>query len=648
MGRTDFRIKDRAHFFRKGVSLASASALALALGFGGCAVVPDAKPTTGRNPTVAEVPNPDETVRGEDDPPIVTLELGSSLHEHRLVEGDQLPANIVIPTTNLNGVPVTAALQAVLQGTDVSLSWDASTFDDHLATVMNLSGSLPQVVEKICSSAKVFCTYRQGSLELSDKETFVIGIPPAAQKMAETQSSVSVGATGIGNGGVSPGGISSGPNGSSGIGGGGIPSSTGVSSMSAAGNSMIDAISDLAGGKVKVDDQGGNIIYTTDVEGENRVRAYLEQLRNGRPLIVLQMYVWEVTLNKENSEGINWSEFRLSDLGPGFSKLALASSSAMSSVVTGQGFSGGPVSIGAVTTGRLNTASLISFLSTQGQVQTISSPQVTFVSGSSAELRVGGTQNYVQSVGQLVSATNVSGTTNANSTTGIGTNTVSPGTINTGLLVDVAGSYENGIILANLNLSLTNLVQLQQFNAGGGTIIQLPQTTDREISTAIRVRPGDNLVMAGMVTSADTNNSQGLPLPDDSQASLYGDTQRTNNELVIVVKPSVILFSDRNEKLAAQQKEQAQPLPAAVVIDKDGAKTLNMPNAQNTPSAPAANETAAATAEPEPSAGQPAPDDNEPVNRMLMQRGFSHAFDQLLQPSASLPKSASEGNGNQP
>ena len=43
-----------------------------------------------------------------------------------------MPGNIIIPTTNLNAVPVSAALEAVLKGTDVSLSWDTSGFDDHL------------------------------------------------------------------------------------------------------------------------------------------------------------------------------------------------------------------------------------------------------------------------------------------------------------------------------------------------------------------------------------------------------------------------------------------------------------------------------------------------------------------------------------
>jgi hypothetical protein len=574
-------------------------ALTLILVLLGCAAsdIPDAKKTTGRNPEVAEVPSQDETVRGNEDPPIVTLDLGSSLHEHRLSEGDDLPGNIIIPTTNLNAVPITAALQAVLSGTDVSLSWNTGSLGDRLVTVMNLSGPLPRVVEKICGAARVFCSYRHGSLELDERETFVVNLPPVAK-------------------------------------------ATAGGSAGATGNSMVEALSQLVGSKVQVDDQGGNIIYTTDVEGQGRVKKYLDQLRNGRPLIVLQMYIWEVTLNKENSEGINWDYAKLGKVGPGVEKTDFTALTNLTSVAG----NAGAVSLGAVTTGALNASALAGFLSTQGRLQTISSPQITFVSGASAELKVGGTQRYISQVGQLVSQTNVSGTNAAQPTTGVGTNTVNTDSIDTGLTIDVAGSYENGVVFANFDLALKNLVSLNPTSSGGGTI-DLPQTTDEKMNTVIRVRPGDNLVMAGLVTSADTENRQGLPLPGDARLPFYGDEQMQNHELVIVVKPSVVVFSDKGEAAEAKKKENSKALPDAVFIDKDGSKPLMVPSVQNQQAPVPA--TTASFIQPNAVIPQMQPmlpardvpiapsEDGAPVDRRLMQRGFSHAFDDLLQPSGA-------------
>lgn len=495
----------------------------LAFCIAGCAGsdIPNAKKTTGRLPTIAEVPDADETVRGDADPPVVTLELGNGLRERRLSKSEDLPSGIIVPTTNLNSVPVTAALQAVLAGTDVALSWDAKTWEGRLVSVSNLSGPLPRVVERICGAAKIFCSYKNGMMELKDKETFIVELPR-------------------------------------------IPGEKGDDAT----NTMAETINDLALEKVRIDKQGGNLIYVADFEGQEAIGEYLEQLRNGRPLVVVQLHIWEVSLTKENAAGINWSNFRFHKINNDWESLALAGSSAFTSATTGG------ISLGATLRGKVDATSVMKFLSTQGQVQTISSPQLTFVSGSKAEFRVGGKQNYVSQVGQLVSSS-VAGTSNSS----VGTNTVSTDTVDTGLTVDVNGSFESGVITASLQITMQNLVRIDNVTSGE-TEIQLPVTSDRKFSSIVRVRPGDNLVLAGMVSSRDTNNREGIPLPFGARFPTMGGDELENTELVILVKPSVVLFSDKAIR-AAEKKEEikkmaAKPLPDAVVIDKDGTKTINM------------------------------------------------------------------------
>ncbi|MDR3448560.1 MAG: hypothetical protein P4M15_02205 [Alphaproteobacteria bacterium] len=579
-------------------------ALALVAGLTACVAsgIPLAKSTTGRDPTVAEVPDADETVRGDQDPAIVTLDLNTTLHEHKLGIDDDLPGNIIIPTTNLNAVPVTSALQAILSGTDVSLSWNTGSFGKRLVSVMNLSGPLPKVVEKVCAAAKVFCDYRHGTLELSEKETFVVSLPPAAR-------AVSTGGTGGGGGG----------------------------SAASGSNSMVEAISGLLDNseKAQIDEQGGNIIYNASVGAEDRVSQYLGQLRTGRPLVVLQMYIWEVELDRENAEGINWSQLNIKSGSKSIQDVNLASN------LTSAASAAGSVSLGAVTSGIISASAVASFLSTKGRVQTISNPQLTFVSGTSAELKVGGTQRYISQVGTLTNTSNVSGTgSSSNSNTNSSTNTVSTDSIDTGLTIDVAGAYENGVVFANLEVSLKNLVSLNPTNSGGGTI-DLPQTTDEKMNTVLRVRPGDSLVLAGLVTSADTEQSQGLPTGGDSAIPMYGDKKRQNHELVIIVKPSIVLFSDQpSVEEAAKKKAAAKPLPDALVIDKDGTRKLALPQPLGVAAVSAPQPVAvkpepvtAETLAPLPPAPVSGGDDNAPVDKRLMQRGFSHAFDQLLQPA---------------
>ncbi|HBM91289.1 MAG TPA: hypothetical protein DD400_05395 [Rhodospirillaceae bacterium] len=560
--------------------------------------VPDARPTTGRLPQLAEVPDPDETVRGEKDPPVVTLPLGKRLLERRLMRTQDLPSNIIIPTTNLSAVPITAALQAILAGTDVSLSWDVGSFDGKLVSVTNLSGPLPKVVKKICKSAKVFCPYRGGLLELKEEETFIIELPAMPQK-----------------------------------------DSTGTGA--AAKNTMSTTISSLISGTVRLDEHGGNLIYTADVEGHERVQEYITHLRHGRPLIVMQLYIWEVVLNKANSTGINWDTFSVGNFKAlGQNITSLGGSTAFSSIASPG------VSLGATLTGLVDANTVLEFLATKGIVQTISNPQLTFISGSDAVFRVGGEKRYISEIGE---ASSVSG-----SSSGSSANTVSTESLETGLTVSINGTYENDVISAYLEIDIQDLVSLNETEMEDGRIIDLPETSERKVETTLRVRPGDNLVLAGLVTSRDEDDREGLPTFFGSIPTYASDVMK-NTELVLLVKPSVVKFADvedvqeedkrqvTSRKRSPEKNSIEELMLDAVVVDKDGARVVRMPELAiqldyrkeievDKPFFSTSNiilERAARAAPSLPSSNE----DETFVDKNLLQRGFSYAFEDLLAPS---------------
>ena len=168
----------------------------------------------------------------------------------------------------------------------------------------------------------------------------------------------------------------------------------------------------------------------------------------------------------------------------------------------------------------------------------------------------------------------------------------------------------------------------------------MPETADEKINTVIRVRPGDNLVLAGLVSSSDTSNRQGIPLGNMGRIPGYSNDELENRELVVVVKPSVVLFSDKQALADARKNEENQP-SEAVMIDKSGARTVNIPGTPATPAPVAMAPAPVAYTKPElmvpaGDAATTAPipltpsADGAPVDKRLMQRGFSHAFDQLL------------------
>ena len=76
--------------------------------------------------------------------------------------------------------------------------------------------------------------------------------------------------------------------------------------------------------------------------------------------------------------------------------------------------------------------------------------------------------------------------------------------------------------------------------------MQLPQTTERELSTQIRIRPGDSLLIAGLVRESDEYDSSGpgfnKPIFRTSRSAIV-----SNTELVFLLKPRVIVYTAEGE-----------------------------------------------------------------------------------------------------
>lgn len=564
----------------------AAMALTLALSTTSCSLydVPDAKTALGRMPELPEVPEKAETVRGDGDPPVVTLKVGTALREKRISGGDPLPDTADVPSTNLQSVPLTSALEAVLSGTDISISYSDKTVAERKVNLLNLSGSLSAVVERICNAARVFCAYKDGALEILEKDTFLVDLPATDKAITATSS-------------------------------------------------VADVIKSFTGGEVQVDQSVGKIIYKSNYEDHQKVHEYLEELRNGRPLVVMQMYIWEVSLDTDNALGINWSKLTQSGFGGSYQDVENITATSAIAAVTGG------ISLGALFKGKIDSVAVAGFLASQGVVQTISSPQLTFVSGSESKFTVGGKQRFVSQVGTPQSSTASGATTSS-------TTTIQTEEISTGLEVKMSGSYDNGVIFSNMSVKISDIISTPTITTGGVTL-QLPELTNRELETVLRVRPGDNLLLAGMTSTRDDSKNDNLPLPFDFKAPLRSQDKKQNRELVILIKPSIVLFADDKMIAEAKAEEAKKPLPEPVMIDAQGSRPVSFlaqPEALQTQAEEVSSLGASSGAKPgDPFGFQPANDiprgpaspDQQLVNSGLLQRGLSYAFDELLLPPVS-------------
>jgi len=279
-----------------------------------------------------------------------------------------------------------------------------------------------------------------------------------------------------------------------------------------------------------VDQSTRTIIYQATNRTAEMAERYFQRMRTSTALIVFETYIWEVALNNGNSMGIKWSGFET--FGKYASKFAISGA-------IGADFSN-PISIGipSAAENAATSTDVVQFLSTFGAVKTISQPQITVLSGSQAKLRAADTENYVARVAETID--------NGQSTTSVDT-----ASVDTGFTITIGSAWDNATVYANIEINLSDVSAIEDFDftsgSGGSTTVQLPKTTEREVSTQVRIRPGDSLLLAGLVREADSFDKSG---PGFNRPIL--PTSRTtvakNVELVFMLRPRVIVFSSPSEQ----------------------------------------------------------------------------------------------------
>ncbi len=282
------------------------------------------------------------------------------------------------------------------------------------------------------------------------------------------------------------------------------------------------------------------IVYEATSRTARLAERYFQRVRSNTALIVFEVYIWEVALNSGNATGIDWEQ--IAEFGKFSSGFSLPGG-------TGADFN--PISIGLPTTGNVafGANDVLQFISDYGAVKTISQPQITVLSGAAASLRAADTVNYVSSLSRSVDDGEVTVSTETDS-------------VDTGFTLTISSAWDNASIYGNIAIELQEFRRFQQFDADG-TVLQLPETTERELTTQIRIRPGDSLLIAGLVRESDQFDTSG-PGFREPIFPISREAQVTNSELVFLLRPRVIVFTSDADRgrgnIDSAEREEVQPV----------------------------------------------------------------------------------------
>ncbi|MFV0449118.1 MAG: pilus (MSHA type) biogenesis protein MshL [Vibrio sp.] len=290
----------------------------------------------------------------------------------------------------------------------------------------------------------------------------------------------------------------------------------------------------------------GQSVVVTPQASVITVRAYPDEIREVRRFlgvsqqrmhrqVIMEAKILEVTLNDGYQQGINWNKMFTSN-GTSY-QIGVGDTSAISTLP-------GLDTIGTLLGGQTNIVmssgsfeSVLSFMSTQGDLNVLSSPRVTAANNQKAVIKVGTDEYYVTDLSSVV---------------GSGDNSEASPDVEltpffSGISLDVTPQIDDkGHVLLHVHPAVIEVEQQTKSITYNDKVISLPlaKSSIRESDSVIRAKDGDVVVIGGLMKTNILNQTSKVPFLGDipGLGHAFRNTSQVTQktELVILLKPTVV------------------------------------------------------------------------------------------------------------
>jgi hypothetical protein len=301
----------------------------------------------------------------------------------------------------------------------------------------------------------------------------------------------------------------------------------------------------------------GVVSFTADHRVYRAARDFMRKFENGHDMLMFDIWVFERKLNDGN------------EVGAYLNKLTTRTGAPVTWSLKDTITSASTLQVGVVAAlGNKALDMALALLHTEGATETIQRPNVALMSGGTTDFSVGEKQQYISKI-TIQNVANTT-TTNQNTTTTTPQQSVDVDTLETGIKLTIKAAHNDGIINSELKLSLNTLIQFKDFDTGQ-VKLSLPHTANRDVKTAVDARPGDLIVLAGLIQGiADEKTNgfiKGLPLTRVDS--------RSKAETIMLIRPRLVKI----------RPASAPVLPGEVVVRSGQGRLDELP-----PEAPRSSE----------------------------------------------------------
>ncbi|MEK6702904.1 MAG: secretin N-terminal domain-containing protein, partial [Planctomycetota bacterium] len=280
------------------------------------------------------------------------------------------------------------------------------------------------------------------------------------------------------------------------------------------------------------DDNSNKLVIATSPRYMDKVKKMVEELDKTPPQVVIQVLLAEVTLDSENSWGV---DLKVGPFGGDTYNVAT--------------MGGGPGGIAnTLGGGHLSVSSadfslLVRALEVQGKLQVLSRPEVTVNNNKTANIQVG--DNIAVATGSELTPQGGTRATVARQDVGISLE-VTPRISSDGFVqMDIAPKISS---LTNRSQQISETFSAQNIN-------------QRSVKTVVNVKDGQSVVIGGLIQSTEEDRKSKVPLLGDIPfvGQIFRTSKKTSvkTELVVILTPRIVPgggpdWTDRAEELNSQ------------------------------------------------------------------------------------------------
>ncbi len=303
----------------------------------------------------------------------------------------------------------------------------------------------------------------------------------------------------------------------------------------------------------------GKSVMVTPQAGLVTVRALPKEIRAVKAFldvsediiqrqVILEARIIEVALNDGYQQGINWGQILANSGSTDFQFSNTAGN-------IGNSISAALGNITSLSFINKDFSGVLSLLSTQGNVQVLSSPRVTAINNQKAVIKVGDDEYFVTDVS--------SQSTISSSTTSVVPN-IELTPFFSGIALDVTPQIDaDGMVLLHVHPSVIETEEQEKIVTLNEEqyVLPLAQSNIRESDTVIRAKSGEIVVIGGLMQSIISESESKTPLLGD--IPIFGNlfTNKSNSEikkeLVILIKPTVVDKDTWKQQLRRSRDQMA-------------------------------------------------------------------------------------------